>query len=204
MTQKSRGRPRRYDPELALGAALKAFWGGGFAGTSLDDIAAATGMNRPSLYAAFGDKKAIYRKALAKFNREFLGALEAALFAGAGLEDDLVNFYLAALPTYRSGRAGSDAALGCPVICTATTQAAVDDDIQADLAAALDHIDSALAARFAQAREAGELPSRAEPKHLGRLAAALLHSLAVRIRARQDGFDPEAFIRTSVAEILGT
>lgn len=202
MSKKSRGRPRSYDPDLALGAALNAFWGRGFAGTSLDDISAATGMNRPSLYAAFGDKKSIYRKALDKFSREFLGALEAALFAGSGLEDDLVNFYLAALPTYQSGRSGSNAALGCPVICTATTEAAVDEDIQADLAGALDRIDSALARRFAQAREQGELRRSAEPKKLGRLAAALLHSLAVRVRARQADFDPEAFIRASVAEIL--
>lgn len=202
MTKKSRGRPRSYDPEAALGAALNAFWNSGFAGTSLDDISAATGMNRPSLYAAFGDKKSIYRKALDKFNREFLGALEAALFAGAGLEEDLVGFYLAALPTYQSGRSGGNAALGCPVICTATTEAAVDDDVQADLAAALDLIDTILTKRFVQAREQGELGQSAEPARLGRLAAALLHSLAVRIRARQAGFDPEAFIRASVAEVL--
>ena len=199
MTKRGRGRPRSYDPDAALGAALKAFWGRGFAGTSLDQISAATGMNRPSLYAAFGDKKAIYRKAVQKFNGDFLGRLRAALFAGAGLEADLVNFYLAALPTYR---ADPDAPLGCPVICTATTEAAVDPDIRADLAAALERIDRGLASRFARARAEGELPPSADPEKLGRLAGALLHSLAVRVRARQPGFEPEAFVRDSVAEIL--
>lgn len=199
MVRKGRGRPRSYDPDVALAAALDAFWNRGFAGTSLDDISAATGMNRPSLYAAFGDKKSIYRKALGKFNREFLGGLEAALFGGLSLEDDLVNFYLAALPSYLSG---TNAALGCPVLCTAPTEAAADDDIQADLAAALDWIDDALARRIEQAREQGELEQSAEPNKLGRLAAALLHSLALRIRARQSEFDPEGFIRASVAEIV--
>jgi TetR/AcrR family transcriptional regulator, copper-responsive repressor len=196
---KSRGRPRQYDPDAALDAALRAFWDCGFAGTSLEEIAAATGMNRPSLQAAFGDKKAIYRKAIARFNLRFLGTLEAALFAGGSLEEDLVGFYLATLPTYRSGENG---ALGCPVICTATIEAAVDDDIRADLTAALDRIDAILTARFEQARETGELAPSADPKTLGRLAGALLHSLAIRTRARQPDLEPEAFVRASVAAML--
>ena len=59
-----RGRPRAYDPDAALKAARDVFWVKGYAATSLDDIAEATGMNRPSLYAAFGDKEAIYLAAL--------------------------------------------------------------------------------------------------------------------------------------------
>jgi AcrR family transcriptional regulator len=55
-----RGRPRAYDPDVALAQAMDTFWHAGYAGTSLDDLSAATGMNRPSLYAAFGDKRALY------------------------------------------------------------------------------------------------------------------------------------------------
>ncbi len=201
MSTKGRGRPRTYDSDAALGAALEVFWERGFAATSLDDISAATGMARPSLYAAFGNKKSIYRKSIDKFNREFLGQLEAVLFAGTGIENDLVNFYLAALPTYRSG---DRVARGCPVICTATVEAAVDDTIQGDLAAAFDHIDGALVARFEQAQADGELPGSAVPSRLGMLAAALLHSLAVRMRVRQKGFQAEQFVRASVGEILKT
>ena len=54
---KRRGRPRAYDPQVALARAAAVFWKAGYAGTSLDDLVAATGMNRPSLYAAFGDKR---------------------------------------------------------------------------------------------------------------------------------------------------
>ena len=61
---KTRGRPRAYDPDRALQAAQDVFWRKGFAETSLDELSAATGMNRPSLYAAFGDKKAIYLKTM--------------------------------------------------------------------------------------------------------------------------------------------
>ena len=58
---KRRGRPRGYEPEVALARALDVFWKDGFAATSLDDLSAATGMNRPSLYGAFGDKREIGR-----------------------------------------------------------------------------------------------------------------------------------------------
>src|SRR3981189_1301485 len=59
---KRRGRPRAYQPEVALGKALDLFRKEGFAATSLDDLSAATGMNRPSLYGAFGDKRELYIK----------------------------------------------------------------------------------------------------------------------------------------------
>ncbi len=201
MTQKRRGRPRTYNPDAALSAALNVFWEHGFSGASLDNISAATGMNRPSLYAAFGDKKSLYRKSLDRFTQEFLSGLEATLFAGVSLCDDLVNFYLTALSVYQSGK---KAAYGCPLICTATTEAMLDDELQSDLANSLDRIDLALVTRFEQAREQGQLRQSAEPKKLGQLAGAMLHSLAVRVRAQQTGFDPEAFIRDSVAEILKT
>lgn len=199
--KKVRGRPRAYDPELALAAALEVFRVSGFAGTSLDDLSAATGMKRPSLYAAFGDKKALYRQALARFNRDFIGRLGKALSAGSGLEADLVGFFMAALPTYQSGWNG---ALSCPVLCTAPSEAGADVDIQADLSAALVQIDAALVARFERARADGELPESADPDRLGRLAAAILHSLALRLRAAQPGFEAESFIRESVAELLKT
>lgn len=195
---KKRGRPRNYDPEAALNAALTVFWQHGFAGTSLDELSAATGMNRPSLYAAFGDKKSIYRKSMDQFSQTFLGKLEGNLFAGLSLEEDLINFYKAALSEYI---ADSDTALGCPVICTATLAAAYDDEIQSDLAHALDQIDAMFVKRFKQAQDEGELKS-GNPKKLAQLAAAVLHSLAIRTRARQTKFKPETFIKASVAEIL--
>src|SRR6185369_14365832 len=82
MVQKSesrRGRPRAYDPEAALAQAMATFWDAGYAATSLDDLAAATGMNRPSLYGAFGDKRALYRQAIASYRANARQKLAAAL-----------------------------------------------------------------------------------------------------------------------------
>jgi len=61
------GRPRSFDIDGALGRALQVFWRKGYEGTSLSDLTRAVGVNRPSLYAAFGDKEALFRKALDRY-----------------------------------------------------------------------------------------------------------------------------------------
>src|SRR5215471_13443197 len=72
---KRRGRPRAYQPEIALGKALDLFRKGGFAATSLDDLSAATGMNRPSLYGAFGDKRELYIKSYQRYRDDARAAM---------------------------------------------------------------------------------------------------------------------------------
>src|ERR1700733_15772686 len=62
------GRPRSFDREQALDAAMRVFWKQGYEGASLADLTAAMGINRPSLYAAFGDKEALFRKVLDRYN----------------------------------------------------------------------------------------------------------------------------------------
>src|ERR1700737_5635229 len=61
------GRPRSFDIDQALDRALQVFWRKGYEGTSLSDLTKAVGVNRPSLYAAFGDKEALFRKVLGRY-----------------------------------------------------------------------------------------------------------------------------------------
>ena len=74
-----RGRPRAYDAEQALARATDAFWRAGFASTSLDDLSAATGMNRPSLYGAFGDKHGLFLRTLDDYIGSALDGVRAQL-----------------------------------------------------------------------------------------------------------------------------
>src|SRR6478672_12684769 len=82
---KRRGRPRAYQPEVALAKALDLFRRDGFAATSLDDLSAVTGMNRPSLYGAFGDKRELYIKSYQRYRDDARGAMLEVFRAEAPL-----------------------------------------------------------------------------------------------------------------------
>src|SRR6201996_7837673 len=76
-----RGRPREFDVEDALEAALRVFWSKGYEGASLTELTEAMGITRPSLYAAFGNKEELFRKALDLYEKEKLEYVSAALAA---------------------------------------------------------------------------------------------------------------------------
>jgi AcrR family transcriptional regulator len=176
-----RGRPRAYDPQAALDQATDRFWQNGYASTSLDDICAATNMNRPSLYAAFGDKHALYLKALAGYWQRSLIAMQDALADnGQSLPDALMAAYDAQLSIYF---AGDGLPRGCFAIGTATTEAAGDLAIRSSLAEGLRILDGHFEARLRLARDQGELPQDADPVTLAMLASATLHTIAIRARA---------------------
>src|SRR5438128_1858311 len=74
-----RGRPRSFDRDEALDCAMRVFWREGYSGASLRDLTKAIGINRPSLYAAFGDKQALFRQALDRYMSKYAGYVEVAL-----------------------------------------------------------------------------------------------------------------------------
>jgi len=126
-----RGRPRAYDPEIALQRATESFWRAGYAATSLDDLSAATGMNRPSLYGAFGDKRGLYLAALRRYWELSHVAMEEALASDRTLREVLRRLYRKALAGYFGGK---DGPRGCFAIGMATTEAVRDRKIRALLA----------------------------------------------------------------------
>src|SRR6476661_7970331 len=74
-----RGRPRAFDADKALDRALSVFWRKGFEGTSLPDLTKAMGINRPSLYAAFGNKQTLFRKAVERYEQKHARRIREAL-----------------------------------------------------------------------------------------------------------------------------
>lgn len=198
--KRPRGRPRKYDPDTALDRARNAFWDTGYAATSLDDLSAATGLNRPSLYGAFGDKQALYLASLDKSRRELTASLKAALAPAEPLRQALERVFSSASGVYVRGET---AQRGCFLIGTAVTESVADPEIRAALAQALAEVDAAFAERLSRAQAAGDLPAEANVAGLARLATATLNGMAVRARAGGDLDEVASFGRTLVEVICG-
>jgi TetR/AcrR family transcriptional regulator, copper-responsive repressor len=197
---KRRGRPRAYDPQAALLRARDTFWRIGYAGTSLDEIAAATGMNRPSLYAAFGDKHALYLGALAHYWELSLAAMREPLAEDLPLDEALMRVYDGALSIYFSGEGRPR---GCFVIGTAVTEAIENAEVRQSLATGFQTFDADFEARFRTAREKGELKDDADPAALALLATATMHTIAIRARTGASRAELKELARKAVGVICG-
>jgi TetR/AcrR family transcriptional regulator, copper-responsive repressor len=197
---KRRGRPRAYDPDTALAQAMETFWKSGYAGTSLDDLSAATGMNRPSLYAAFGDKQEIYVKAYARYHARIREDFRPLLETQEPLRQVLRKIFEASCALYLSG---ADGPRGCFSVVTAASEAVADPEIRKMVVEAIAALDQTFASLFAKAIERGELAKGADPAALAKIATATLHTLAVRARAGIAKRELDALIDASVALTCG-
>lgn len=190
-TKARRGRPRSYDPERALAQATAAFWDAGYSGTSLDDLSAATGMNRPSLYGAFGDKRELYIKSYQRYRDDARASLIDIFRSEQPIRERLKRIYAIALDIYLSGDAGPR---GCFTVMTAASEAVFDPDIRAMVLEGFAELDKAFMACFRLGKENGELPESADPLVLAHLASATIHTIAIRARARVPRKELEAIV----------
>ena len=169
------GRPRLFDSNKALDRAMQVFWRKGYAGASLSNLTSAMRINRPSLYAAFGDKETLFRKVLDRYSegpgshaREALNeptsraVVEKLLRGGADL-----------LTTPGSPR-------GCLLVQGALTCGNSADSMRRELIARRTAGESALRRRFTRARKEGDLPRNANPGHLARYVVTVIHGMSVQ------------------------
>jgi len=197
---KRRGRPRAYEPDVALGKALSLFRKGGFAATSLDDLSAATGMNRPSLYGAFGDKRELYIKSYQRYRDDARAATAEIFRQEMPIRKRLERIYAAALNIYLSGETGPR---GCFTVVTAASEAVSDPEIRAMVIEGLTELDKAFANCFRRAKEKGELPEGADPAVLAQIASATVHTIAIRSRARVPWKELEAIAKGAIDVMVG-
>lgn len=196
---RGRGRPKAYVAEAALDAMRKVFWNKGFSATSLDDLCEVSGMNRPSLYNAFGDKAAIFRRVLGDFanylRRRYIEAFNKPL----PLRRSIEHVFATALRVYVDEK---EKPLGCLMMSVALTDAANHPEIAEIVLGAMHDLESGFRYRFRQAIEAGELSADAPIDDMAATASALHSALAVRIRAGESLDSLTRYMRAGLNLIL--
>jgi len=190
-----RGRPIEYDPDAALASARDVFWATGFAASSLDALSEATGMNRPSLAGAFGDKETLYIATLEQYRDAGVAALKETLSGSRPLAKELAQVYARSIDIYLGS---DDAAKGCLLIGTASVEAVCRPAIRRVLSESLTAFTAIIEERLRKAVRDGEIARNADAAALAQIAGAILHSLAVRARAGEPRKALEKLAKTAV------
>jgi len=169
------GRPRGFDADRALDRALAIFWRDGYEGASLPALTKAMGINRPSLYAAFGNKEALFRKALARYDRGPAAYTYKALKkpTARGVVEAMLKGIVTLLtkPDHPGGCLMVQGALAC-----GENGQRVREELASQRAAGV----VAMRRRFQRAIDEGDLPANADATGLARFLATVMHGLAVQ------------------------
>jgi len=170
-----RGRPRAFDPGRALDRALDVFWEKGYEGASLPDLTRAMGINRPSLYAAFGNKKSLFRRAVERYAQGPAGYVREAL--------ELPTARQVVERLLRGGIGmGCDPKRprGCLLVQGALTCGDAAQPARRELAKRRAAAEMALRNRLERAREERDLPSEASGADLAKYVVTVLHGMSVQ------------------------
>jgi AcrR family transcriptional regulator len=168
-------RPRTFDTEQALDQAMLVFWRLGYDRTTLSDLTAAMGINRPSLYAAFGNKEALFKKALDHYARGPAGYDRAALALPTAREVTEALLRGAADVQTRP-----DMPHGCLAILGAPTCGETSSPIATTLIEARRAGEAELRERFERARAEGDLPADVDPEELAGYIRTVAYGMAVK------------------------
>ena len=174
-TARALGRPRSFETGKALDAAMKVFWCKGYEGASLSDLTKAMGINRPSLYAAFGDKESLFRKVLDRYDSGPAGYVREALnqpTARAVVERLLEG-------AAELGTASSNPR-GCLFVQSALACGDKAEGIRNDLILRRDAGEKAVRLRLKRAQAEGDLAHDADPADLARYVVTVVQGIAVQ------------------------
>ncbi len=178
-------RPRGFEPDEAVEAAMNLFWQRGYDAVSFDDLVAATGASRRGLYSLWGSKEELFAAAMARYRRGvgdfFFAAMEADGAGRAEIEAFWNEFEAAAR---------SDPGRGCLIMRTANQPLAQQPEIGTEITKYFDRFQSAFGHALAGAVERGEVSNVMDPVIVSRLAFGVAY--AVSAVASQSGFYRQA------------
>lgn len=189
-----RGRPREFCVDQALSRALEVFWSKGYEGTSLNDLTEAMGINRPSMYAAFGNKEELFKKALDLYEREKMA------YIGKALQQPTAR--LVAETMLRGAvetACGGDQPHGCLRVINSVACSPEAGSIRKEIMERGKAGRTALVKRFERAKDEGDLPSNVDAEGLTALLIAMLQGISVQASQAATREDLERLADTGLA-----
>lgn len=170
-----RGRPRAFNPDEALDRALDVFWRKGYEGATLPDLTEAMGINRPSLYAAFGNKEELFRKAMDRYAEGPAAFVRRALEQPTArkVAESLLFGEIELLCDPKTPR-------GCFAVQAALACGDEGECVREELCARRKSLELTIRRRFQKAKREGDLPANSDPGALAGFLAAVTHGLAVQ------------------------
>src|ERR1700687_980830 len=184
-----RGRPRAFDPDVALERAMHVFWAKGYEGAALSDLTRAMRINRPSLYAAFGNKEELFRKVLDRYVDGPLAYFGKAL-AAPKARDVIEQIFFGAARMAGDRRLPS----GCLSVQGALAVGNAARSVRKEAAGRRATSEVALRRRLQRAKREGDLPKNADPAELARYVMTVLQGMAVQ---GADGASPDQLRRVA-------
>lgn len=171
----ARGRPRSFDREQALEWAMRVFWREGYEGASLSQLTKAMGINRPSLYAAFGDKESLFRQALDCYMSKYSGYVQQAMKEpkARGFAEKLLFGAAEAMCDARNPA-------GCLLVQGALASGQETDSVRRELIARRQANEAVVRRRLKRAKAEGDLPAKSDPVALARFLSTVSQGMAVQ------------------------
>lgn len=188
-----KGRPREFCTAEALAAALRVFWSKGYEGATLTDLTEAMGITRPSLYAAFGNKEALFRKALDLYETEkldYVGLSLAEPTARAVAE----HFLRGAL----ENQTRKSEPHGCLGVISSMACGEEAESIRDEVLARGASVRRKLVERMERARDEGDLPGHLDPDGVTSYLYAILQGMAVQAGAGASREELEGLVETAL------
>lgn len=173
--KKSRGRPRVFDMDEALEKALKIFWEKGYEGASLAELTDTLGINKPSLYAAFGNKEELFNKALLKYATSRVAFVKDAIEEPSAYK--VAKAFLVKAAEFLTD---SQHPKGCMIVQGALSSGESAEVVRNVLIKYRASYENLLAERFMKAKVEGDLPIDANPKDLAKYLATLHQGMSVQ------------------------
>jgi TetR/AcrR family transcriptional regulator, transcriptional repressor for nem operon len=171
-------RPREFDEHAVLNAAMNRFWECGYQATSVRDLAIETGLTSPSLYNAFGDKRALFRQVLERYAQHSSRARIARLESSLPPKDAIKAFITEIVEHSLSDKDRR----GCLLVNSALEIAPHDPEIGAEVASRLGEVEAFFRRSVVAAQKEGSVPPDRDARDLARVLLAVL--LGIRVVAR--------------------